>query len=121
MLYEYRTSCGIFIGMTLEEIEVEFLRANTTPGRLAELRVLLSGKYAQAMNKLEDVLLIKPIEWNKMRGDHKSDTACERAFEASELGQQELHWRFQVKKIEKMMSAAKTLLEVKNAEAYNIM
>ena len=105
--------------MTLEEIEGEFLQEGVSPSRIAELRMILSGKYAYAMNKLEEILKAKPSVWNAIREKVKSDTAAERAWQGSELGQQELHWDFQRKKIEKMMSAAKTLLEVKTAEAYN--
>lgn len=106
--------------ITLEEIEQEFLVLQISPSRLAELRVILSGKYAFAMNKLEEILLVKPMEWNKLRPDYKSDTATDRAWEATDLGLAELHWKFQVKKIEKMLSASKSLLEVKTAEAYNL-
>lgn len=107
------------ITMELKQIEAELMAGNTAPGQLAEFRVLLSGKYAFATNQLEEVLIEKPIHWNKMRPDHKSDTACERAWEATDLGIKERHWKFQIKKIEKMMTAIKTLIEVKTAEAYN--
>lgn len=106
--------------LELKDIELEMLKANTTPSRLAELRVILSGKYAQATNNYEEVLLKKPVIWNELRPDFKSDTACERAWEATELGISERHWKFQIKKIERMMSAIKTLITVKTTEAYNI-
>ena len=106
--------------MELEQIEKEFLVLQITPSRLAELRVILSGKYAFAMNKLEEILLVKPVEWNKLRPEYKSDTATDRAWEATDLGLAELHWKFQVKKIERMMSASKTLIDAKMGEARNI-
>lgn len=105
--------------MTLEKIELE-MRTVTTPGRLAELRVYLSAKYAQATNEYEKVLILKPSVWNALRGNFKSDTACERAWEATEDGMLERHWKFQIKKIEKMMSAIKTLIDVKTGEAHNL-
>ena len=105
--------------MTLAQIEEE-MAAQTNPGRLAELRVVLSAKYAQATNEYEKVLAIKPGLWNKLRGNFKSDTACERAWEATEDGLAERHWKFQIRKIERMMSAIKTLIEVKTGEARNL-
>jgi len=104
---------------SLEEIEKKFHGQHLTPGEIADLRVVLSGKYAYVMNQLEEILTRKPAVWNELRKEHNSDTATERTWQASELGLQELHWNFQRKKIEKMLSAAKTLLEVKTAEAYN--
>jgi hypothetical protein len=105
--------------MTLEQIEIE-MNTVQAPGRLAELRVLLSAKYAAATNQYEAVLVQKPTIWNEMRGNFKSDTACERAWEATELGIAERHWKFQIKKIERMMSAIKTMIEVKTGEARNL-
>ena len=107
--------------LTLEQIEREFLIEDISPARLASLRVLLGGKYSTAMNNLEKILKQKPVIWNEMRKDHKSDAATERAWEATEFGLEELHWTFQRKKIEKMMSACKSLIDLKTSEGYNIM
>lgn len=107
------------MNLKLEAIEKEMAAGNTTPGRLAELRVIIAGKYSYATNQYEEVLLKKPKIWNDMRPNYKSDTACERAWEATEMGQQEMHWKFQIRKCEKMLSAAKSLIDVKTAEAYN--
>jgi len=106
--------------MELSQIEIELMKGNTAPGQLAEFRLLLSGKYAFATNQLENILIEKPIHWNRMRSDYKSDTACERAWEATDLGIKERHWKFQIKKIDKMMTAIKTLIDVKTAEARNL-
>lgn len=105
--------------MTLEQIEKE-MGESPAPGRLAELRVVLSSKYAHATNEYEKVLIQKPKIWNEMRGDFKSDTACERAWEATELGVEERHWKFQIRKVERMMSAIKTMIDVKTGEARNL-
>ncbi len=105
--------------MTLEQIEVE-MGTVTSPGRLAELRVLLSAKYAAATNQYEAILLAKPPVWNLIREDVKSDARAERQWEATELGGQERHWKFQIRKIERMMSAIKTMIEVRTGEARNL-
>jgi hypothetical protein len=107
--------------MELKDIEKEFLSGGLQPVRLAELRVQLGGKYSVAMNNLEHILKQKPVIWNEMRKDFKSDSSCERAWEATEFGQDELHWTFQRKKIEKLMSACKSLIDLKTAEGYNQM
>ena len=104
---------------TLEAIEKE-LETSPTPGRLADIRVLLSAKYAYATNEYEKVLMAKPSIWGEMRLNHKSDTATEREWEGTPEGQAEMHWKFQIKKIERMMSAIKTLIEVKTGEARNL-
>lgn len=105
--------------MELKDIEQE-LATQLNPGRLAELRVILSSKYSKATNELESILIKKPAVWNEMRPEFKSDTATERAWEATELGIAERHWKFQIKKIEKMMTAIKTLIDVKTGEAQNL-
>jgi len=107
--------------MTLSEIEQELLTTtDIQPGRLAELLVLLSAKYAEASNQLERILLSKPSIWNEMRKDYKSDTATDRAWDATELGLGELKWHMTLKKIEKMMSAMRSMITVRTNEANNM-
>lgn len=106
-------------GLTLEQIEKE-MAAGGTPGRLAELRVLLSAKYAHATNQYEAILMSKPAIWNELRKDVKSDTRAEREWEATELGQGERHWKFQIRKIDRMMNAISSLIKVKTGEAQNL-
>lgn len=104
--------------MTLKEIQLE-LATETSPVRLAEFRVILAHKYGEATDQLEMVLLDKPSLWNEMRKDYKSDTATERAWDATTQGKQELHWKLQLKKIEKMMSSIKSLVDARNTEYFN--
>jgi len=107
--------------MLLQEIERELLTTtDIQPGRLAELLVQLSAKYAEASNKLEEILLAKPTIWNDMRPQFKSDTACEKFWESTESGLQELKWKMTLKKIEKMMSACKAMITVRTNEAHNM-
>lgn len=107
--------------MTLSEIEMELLTtSDIQPGRLAELLVALSAKYAQASNELETILLAKPSLWNEMRPNFKSDTACDRAWEATNAGLAELKWKMQLKKIEKMMGAMKSMITVRTNEAHSM-
>jgi hypothetical protein len=107
--------------MSLHEIEREFLTStDIPPGRLAELLILLSAKYAEASNQLEAILLSKPSIWNEMRKEYKSDKATDRAWEATEYGLGELKWEMQLKKIQKLMSASKTMIDVRTNEARNM-
>ena len=106
--------------MQLEQIESEMLAGDILPARLGELRIILGAKYAQAMNQYEDILMQKPSIWNEMRKDYKSDTATDRAWDATQMGIKELHWKFQIKKIEKMMSALKMQWEIVNTEIRNL-
>jgi hypothetical protein len=107
--------------MELKDIEKEILVGNVLPHRLAELRLQLSAKFSVATDNLEEILIQKPRIWNGIRESQKSDTATERIWEATELGTEERHWRFQIKKIEKMMTACKTMIDVMNSEARNLM
>lgn len=106
--------------MTLEQIETAMLDGNIPPAKLGELRVILGAKYSQAMNHLEAILMEKPIHWNKLRLAEKSDKATDRRWEASDLGLKETHWRMQIKKIEKMMSALKMQWDIVNTELRNL-
>jgi hypothetical protein len=107
--------------MNLEEIQKTIItQRDLSPGTLAQLLVDLSAEYAHASLKLEEILLSKPEAWNEMRKDYKSDTATERAWSATEQGKMELHWHMTIKRIEKMMSGCKSMINVRSDEARNL-
>jgi len=89
------------------------------PHQLAEKRVQLSALYSNATEQLKDVLSEKPTVWQEIRKTVKSDTAAERAWEATELGIKEMRLRLSLKAMEKEMSSISTMLKVLDGEARN--
>lgn len=89
------------------------------PHQCAEDRARLSGEYSFYAGQLEEVLSRKPSLWNSMRNNHKSDTACERAYEQTEDGINEIGLRLKLKRIEKMMSGMSSLIKIAEGEAHN--
>lgn len=106
--------------MKLEDIEAIMLEGNIPPARLGELRVQLGAMYSISMNHLEAILMEKPTKWNDLRLHYKSDKATDRAWDETEDGKKELHLKFRIKKIEKMMSALKMQWEIVNTELRNL-
>lgn len=76
----------------------------------------LSGEYSWVCSQLEQVLASKPVIWNSIRKNTKSDTSAERQWEASENGVNEMGLRLRMKSIEKMMSALKSIINVAQNE-----
>lgn len=89
------------------------------PHELAEKRVELSALYSRDSELLSEILALRPGIWMELRKDVKSDKAADRAYEASELGIQEMRLRNRMKASEKEMSAIRTMLEVLSGEAKN--
>ena len=83
-----------------------------TPHKAGHDVSILAGEFAFICGQLEEVLQTKPAIWNELRKDFKSDTACERAWENSPNGMKEMSLRLSMKKIEKMMSALRSLIRV---------
>lgn len=104
--------------MTLSEIQ-KALATENNPSKLAEYRVTLSHKYGEATDRLEACEKLFADWWAVNRENYKSDAACERAFDKTEIGQERRHWDLQRKKIDRMSSSIKTLIEVKTGEARN--
>jgi len=107
--------------MTLTEIEQRIKDAHDSPHMLAAFRVELSAEFTARTEQMKHVLRLKPKVWNDMRPNFKSDTACDRAFEATDLGMQEMELRYDLKSLEKVMSAIRGMLDVMNSEARNMM
>lgn len=92
----------------------------SNPHLAAEDRVKLSGEYSFWTGILEDILTKKPDAWNTMREKHKSDKACEREWEATPDGINEVVIRLKLKRIEKMLSALSTLIRIAEGESKNL-
>lgn len=105
---------------TVEDIQTELELKEIDPTTLAHYRNVLSGTYARLSDQLAEIEVQKPAIWGRMRKDHKSDTATERSWGATELGMQEIRLKRQLKKIEKMSSSIKSRLDIYQGEARNI-
>lgn len=92
------------------------------PNACARDSAVLSGHYAYISDKLSAILQAKPAIWNQMRSSSgiKSDTACERVWQATEMGIEETKYKLQLKSLEKQMAALRALLQLYQTEARNI-
>jgi hypothetical protein len=87
------------------------------PHGAAEDLTVIAGEFAWTCSQLEDILSRKPARWNLLRNDFKSDTACERAWESTEDGVNEVGLRLRIKSMEKIMSALRTLIRLATTQA----
>lgn len=88
---------------------------------LAEARLELSSLYSYFSWQLEQILFAKPKVWLTIRENTKSDTAAEKQWDNTENGQKETIYRYRLKRIEKMMSSMRTMIDVLSTEARNQM
>jgi hypothetical protein len=91
-----------------------------TPHELAERRLQLAAEYARDSELLGEILSRRPALWQTIRETVKSDKASDRAYEATQDGIALMRLQLKMKANEKKMSAAKTMLEVLNNEARNL-
>lgn len=105
---------------TLESIQERLTLGSVTSQEASNMRVILSGTYAQLSTKLEAILAQRPKVWLEMRKLCKSDKATDRQWEGSEMGLEEMSLHMKLKRIEKMMSSLSSLLRVAENEAKNI-
>lgn len=94
------------------------LYANNPQGA-AEDQAILAGEYSWIMGRLEDIVPRKAPIWNNLRKDFKSDTATDRAYDATEDGVNEQILKLRAKGVEKMMSALKSLINIAQGQANN--
>lgn len=102
--------------ITIQEIQ-ENMIGTVTPHELAHYRVVLSGWYAKFSDELEEIEMSKPEIWSQLRKDKTSDAQTDRAWQATEMGMKETSLKRKLKKLEKMSSSCKTLIDVKMQEA----
>ena len=104
--------------MELAEIQ-SAMATETSPITLAEFRVKLAHKYGVATDALTKIEIEKPTLWQKYKEVSKTNKEADMMWEASDLGRQEKEWKANIKKIEKMMSSCKTLIDARNTEYFN--
>jgi len=105
--------------MKIEDIQQSLLTGGDSPHTLAEYKLILAGEYSRVAGQLETILARKPAIWNTMREEVKSDKACDRLYEATSDGIDEMVLKLQLKKIDKMSGAIGSLLRVAEGESRN--
>lgn len=89
------------------------------PHEAANDNMVLAGEFSYLCSLVETILQSKPRIWNEMRPNYKSDTACERAWEATEQGMEEARLRLTLRSCEKMMSALRGLVRLSTLQVLN--
>lgn len=91
-----------------------------TPGEWADQLLVLAAESSRFGDELSEILMKKPGVWNEMRGNYKSDTSADRAFEATLEGLRETWLKLRIKSNDRLSSAIKTKLRIMSDEARNI-
>jgi hypothetical protein len=118
--------------VNIKQIEEALKNEDASPPDLAKLNTILAGYYSYYGQMLKRIQLVKPKAWLSIQeyevndGDgiisrqkHLSDKKTERTWEATEDGQKEIALEWELKRIEKMMSAINKRLYVDNVAAKN--
>ncbi len=100
--------------------KIEQRLSQATPHELADMKLELSSIYARMSEMLMNILKKKPLMWNEIRKNTKSDTSAERTWEATEEGLQQMELNQWLKVSEKMISAINSMLRIYEAEAKNL-
>jgi len=90
----------------------------TSMDRLSQILVELSSWFATLGQELEDILVFKADRWMELRGELKSDKSADRKWDSEPLGKNEIRLRSQLKYLEKVISAIKMRLRIKEGESY---
>lgn len=90
------------------------------PHLCAEYRSQLSGEYSYIVGQLEEIKAGKPLVWLEMRTHFKSDSATDKAYEATESGLEETRLRGQCKRVEKLISGLGSLIRIAEGESKHI-
>lgn len=105
--------------MSLKDTLDKLQNPATTPGELSEILMHLSADCAHKTTDFAHVLAKKATAWQALRAAHESDKQADRAWDATLEGRLETSLRLELKSLEKLMSAIKSHLRVKETEARN--
>lgn len=102
----------------IERITKELISGqyNLDPNGAANSKAILAGEYSRLTERLNGVVKIKPAMWNELRKGLKSDTSTDRAWEATEWGQEEQVVKNLLKSVEKTISALNSLIRAQETD-----
>lgn len=106
--------------MTLTEILSKLQDPATSPGELSKILLILSAEYSRKTEDLTGILGKKATAWPRLREDAKSDKQADKAWDAGIEGRLETSLKLELKSLEKLMSAIKSHLRIKETEARNM-
>lgn len=91
-----------------------------SPHELAEERITLAEEYSRYSGEYARHIKLQAMYFNANRVNHKSDTACQHAFDVTEDGVNLVVLKLKLKSIEKKLSATATMLRLMENEAKSL-
>lgn len=107
---------------TIDQITEELKNEDLTPPDLGRIYTQLSGWYSFYAQRLKRIQLEKPAKWLSIQNTPEkplSDKKTEMTWNATDEGKKEMALEWELKRIEKMMSAINKRLYVDNIAARN--
>lgn len=95
------------------------MQKQQTPRQLAENRATLASFYGYLTHQLANLEAARNSWWSIHREAYKSDTACDRAWSGTDMGELAMRIRYELKALDKMISSLRTLLDVTQSELRN--
>lgn len=91
----------------------------SNPHLCAEYRSQLAGEYSYLVGQLEELKATKPLVWLEMRKEFKSDSATDKAFDATGVGVEAIKLHGLIKRCEKLISGLGSLIKVAEGASRN--
>lgn len=92
---------------------------NFTPKQADDYRLLLVTWYQQKSDEAAKIEVARASEWLAIKSNCKTNTEAEMLYDNSEHGRQRIALQYELKSIEKMISALKDRMQRLNNEAFN--
>lgn len=107
---------------TIDNITKELREGVLTndPHRCAEYVGVLSGELSFYLGQVSELEKNKPVEWLELRKGFKSDNACEKAWERTEVGVSISWYKVRIKRIIALLGGLKTLIKNCQTEQMNL-
>src|SRR3954452_13143437 len=108
------------MSLTIEHIETELVADVVVPRRLADYKTYLSAVYSMRGGDMAQIEKRKAFEWPRIRQNAGSVSEADRMWDASDDGQRQIDLKWELRRVEKLISAINSRLRVAEMEARNI-
>lgn len=106
--------------LSIEHIEQNLAGDGVSPRQLAEYRVYLAAIYSLRGSEMAAIEIRKAREWLVLRRGATSVAETDRAWDVTDDGQRQIALKWELRRIEKLIAAAASMLRVMENEARHI-
>jgi hypothetical protein len=105
--------------LTIEHVEQSMKGVELTPRQVRDFKTYLTAIYSLYAGEMKEIATARASAWLDIRAEKNSDKAADREWQTTEKGIREIELKWDMRRIDKLISALNTHMRVMEGESKN--